>query len=220
LNKSIPTLWSSISYSNPGSLTEPSNEIEPKSDSVFHSLQCLYRHWERIMAQKPQRISNSIIIAMIWSQLNAILIDLIWFNDCSIIVVKNAFVAHFKGRFRCVHNIIIEYNSDLPEVHILKEWYDREGQNATNIVWMSETIDLKHRILWNLIIKLKQWILSFGEYLSSYGKWANCWKCSQIDAYSDMRLNVMWKKTKFSSITPNILMSQINYICYHLVYKY
>jgi hypothetical protein len=43
--------------------------------------------------------------------------------------------------------MIIEYDSDLPEVHILKGWYDREGQNATNIVWMSETNDLKHRIL-------------------------------------------------------------------------
>ena len=29
-------------------------------------------------------------------------------------------------------------------------------------------------------------------------------KCSQIDAYSDMRLNVISKKAKFSSITPKI----------------
>jgi hypothetical protein len=29
-------------------------------------------------------------------------------------------------------------------------------------------------------------------------------KCSQTDAYSDMRLNVMSKKSKFSSITPKI----------------
>jgi hypothetical protein len=29
-------------------------------------------------------------------------------------------------------------------------------------------------------------------------------KCSQTDAYSEMRLNVMSKKSKFSSITPKI----------------
>jgi hypothetical protein len=67
VNKSIPTFWSSSSHSNSDSLTEPSIEIEPKSDSVFHSLQCLYRHWEWVMAQKLRWITNSIIIAMIWS---------------------------------------------------------------------------------------------------------------------------------------------------------
>jgi hypothetical protein len=54
VNKSIPTLWRSSSHSKSDSLTEPSNEIEPKTDFVFHSLQFLYRQWEWVMAQKLQ----------------------------------------------------------------------------------------------------------------------------------------------------------------------
>jgi replication factor A1 len=60
----------------------------------------------------------------------------------SIIAVKNALVGDFKGRtLKCVPNTTIEYDPDLPEAHILKGWYDREGQNATNVVSMSKTID-------------------------------------------------------------------------------
>jgi replication factor A1 len=61
----------------------------------------------------------------------------------SIIAVKNALVGDFKGRtLSCVQNTTIEYDPDLPEAHILKGWYDREGQKATNIVSMSKTTDL------------------------------------------------------------------------------
>jgi replication factor A1 len=58
----------------------------------------------------------------------------------SIIAVKNALVGDFKGRtLKCVPNTTIEYDPDLPEAHILKGWYDREGLNATNVVSMSKT---------------------------------------------------------------------------------
>ncbi len=60
----------------------------------------------------------------------------------SVIAVKNALVGDFKGRtLSCVPNTTIEYNPDLPEAYNLKEWYDREGQNATYIVSMSKIMD-------------------------------------------------------------------------------
>jgi replication factor A1 len=61
----------------------------------------------------------------------------------SIVAVKNAIVSDFKrGRnLNGIEETKIEYEPDLPEAHILKKWYDREGQNVTNIVSMSKTID-------------------------------------------------------------------------------
>jgi replication factor A1 len=61
----------------------------------------------------------------------------------SIVAVKNAIVSDFKrGRnLNAIEETKIEYEPDLTEAHIMKSWFDREGQNVTNIISMSKTID-------------------------------------------------------------------------------
>jgi hypothetical protein len=61
----------------------------------------------------------------------------------SIVAVKNAIVSFFKRRRNSIEDTKIEYVPDLTEAHILKGWYDREGQKITNIISMSKTIDSK-----------------------------------------------------------------------------